>query len=63
MVHDCAGGLITRIILPERDISSIRDARLDGPLIIDLRCREDSGLGVIVEPVKKGVARHKIVGR
>ena len=49
--------------MPERDVGPVRKADLEGPVIIDLRGRENSRLCVVIESVNERVARHQIVRR
>ena len=61
--HHGADRLISGIFLPERDVGPVRKADLEGPVIIDLRGRENSRLCVVIESVNERVARHQIVRR
>src|SRR4029077_17005276 len=61
--HHSAGWLTARILLPDGNVGAVGDSSLDRPLIVDLRCGENSFLTVRVETVKQRVTRHKIVRR
>src|SRR6202040_1969390 len=57
------GRLTARILLPDRNVGAVRNSKLDGPLIVDLRRGEDSLLTIRIETVEDRVARHEIVRR
>ncbi len=61
--HRRAGYLPARIILPKSDIGSIRNAKLNRPLIVNFRGRKDSFLAVVIEAVEERVTCHEIVRR
>src|SRR5438552_7314369 len=61
--HDGAGGLITRISLPERDVGAVGNAGLNRPLIVKLSGRKNSRLGIVVESVDERVAGHEVIPR
>jgi len=56
--HHSTSRLVSGIFLPERNVRSIRKSKLNRPLLVQLRGREDSGLCVIIESVNERVARH-----
>ena len=49
--------------MPKGNVGAVGETELNRPLIVDLRGRENSGLGVVVESVNERVARHEIVRR
>src|SRR4051794_36187828 len=51
--HRGARRLIARVLLPKRNVSSIREPELNRPLSVELRRRENSGLGVVVKTVNQ----------
>src|SRR5207237_10424101 len=61
--HHCSGYLAPRILLPKSDVSSVRYAGLNRPLIVNLRSRKASFLAVVIEAVEKRVTCHEIVRR
>src|SRR4030081_195568 len=59
--HDRAGYLAPWIFLPDGDIGSAIYAGLNCPLIVNLRCRKDSFMTIVIEAIKERVASHEIV--